>query len=296
MKKPGVISLACILAAIALFIWGFNLQHPEPEISENRYVLLIDNDTGAFLMQLRKGLQEAASIQGERVSVQSLSANVAAQAAEFSASSVTAVILLLVNPEPMLLALSETGVPVVVVGQAIDGYVCVTGNDAGAGLVLLDRALSMAAPSSVLIITDEEDPRSRVRVDSIQETLQQNQLLTLQWSDDVYIPAGFSVLVSMSRRSTRVLADGVASGTLPSDYHILGVDTGDNRALDLEGGLVSALVVDNPYAMGYIALEKARLLANGNLPTSLYTCEMPLIDRQNMYLNENVKLVFPLLQ
>jgi len=296
MKKPGVISLMCVLAAIAMFIWGFNLQPPEPVVTENRYVLLIDNDTGAFLMQLRKGLQEAASSQGARVSVQNLSANVSVQAAEFSASGVTAVILLLVHPEPMLLALSEAGVPVVVVGQALNGQVCVMGDDGTAGLVLMDRALSMAVPSRVLVIADVEDSRSGARMESIQNHLSHDQLQTLFWNEDVSIPADVDVLVSLSRRSTRALADARASGLIPGNYTILGVDTGDNRALDLEGGLVSALVVDNPYAMGYIALEKARLLADGDLPPFLYVCEMPLIDRQNMYLIENVKLVFPLLQ
>jgi len=296
MKKPGVISLVCVLAAIAMFIWGFNLQPPEPVVSESRYALLIDNDTGAFLMQLRKGLQEAASIQGSRVSVQNLSANISAQAAELSASGVTAVILLLVHPEPMLLALAESGMPVVVVGQTINGQVCVTGDDSAAGQVLVERALSVAIPSRVLVIADEEDSRSRARMESIQDTLKHSRLQTLLWSEDVSIPTDFDVLVAMSRRSTRALADAMASGLLPNGCMILGVDTGDNRALDLEGGLVSGLVVDNPYAMGYIALEKARMLANGNLPPSLYACEMPLIDRQNMYLIENVKLVFPLLQ
>ena len=91
------------------------------------------------------------------------------------------------------------------------------------------------------------------------------------------------------------------SGTF--DGAVLGVDTGDSRVADLEDGAVTVMALDNPYAMGYLALRKARegvaltaeQLSAGYSPDPIVVDAL-LADQQNMYLPENVKQVFPLLQ
>ena len=295
MRKPLLISLVCILGALALLLWGFNQAPAELDAAPSRYVLLIESDTGSFLMQLRKGMQEAAAAHGAYLAVQIVSPDAAAQAAELADAGFTAAILLLDDPAPMLEALKPKGIPALIVGQIVRGQVCIISDDEGAGLQLLQRALSLALPEQVLLLTDAADPRAMGRVAGAIELARHNSVLTLPWVGELPIQP-FRVMVGASAHITRQLAEAKAAGALSADCLILGVDTGDSRVQYLERGLVSAFTADNPYAMGYLAAEKARLLTMDQLSPSLFASSAPLIDIQNMYLHENVKLVFPLLQ
>lgn len=296
MKKPVLISLVCLLGAMALLVWGFGEQQPDPAPAQSHYVLLIENDTGTFLMQLRKGMQEAAAMQGARLTVQAAFGDPRAQAAELAKSDTTAALLLLSDPTPMLAALSEVGIPALLVGATLRAQVCVITDDAKAGAELMQRALLMAEPTRILLVTDGEDARARERTLGAAELSKQNGIQTFAWMEGKPLPQGFDCFVAMGSRVTQALASAKESGALPMDALLLGVDTGDNRAKDLESGCVSALVMDNPYAMGFVAIEKARQLSQGLLVPSLHTCVPVLIEPQNMYLSENVKMVFPLLQ
>ena len=296
MRKPFVLSLLCVLGALALFFWGFNPQSPPPPSVEGRYILLIDNDTGTFLMQLRKGMQEAAAMQGARLTVSIAAADPAAQAAELSAAAPTAVLLLLSDPLPMLTALEAGDVPALVIHQALRGYVCVVSDDQKSSEALVRYALTLASANQILLLTDEQDPRADERMNGATELVQRSGIQTLPWSDGMIFPKDFRTIVALSSRATLALAEAKSSGFLSPSCQVLGIDPGDARVQVLEKGWSSALAMDNPYAMGYVAIEKAQQLAEDALPPSLHLCDATIIHTDNMYLSENVKLVFPLLQ
>lgn len=297
MKQPLIICLVCIMLAAGLFIWGFGASPAtSPAVPERQYALLIESDTGTFLMQLRKGAQEAAAEQGARVFLENLEADVAAQARSLSARGITAALLLLSDPLPVCHALAEEGVPYVVVGEELRGQICVMADDAEAGKALLERALSMVEPAQVLLLTDPADTHAHARANGAEVLRQKQQVSTLAWPQDASAMAGYHALVATNASITRALADMKSSGALPQSTTVLGVDTGDLRVTDLESGLVQAMIVDNPYALGYVALQKALLANEESLQPSFFTCASTLIDLSNMYLSENVKLVFPLLQ
>jgi len=65
---------------------------------------------------------------------------------------------------------------------------------------------------------------------------------------------------------------------------------------DLEDGHVQVMAMDSPYAMGYTAIGLIPSLVAEKLAPSLHLCRITLVDPSTMYLAENVKLVFPLLQ
>ena len=296
MKRPLTVSLLCLLGALALLFWGFNPSGSSQPPPERRYVLLIESDTGTFLMQLRKGMQEAVALQGARLTVEIVAGDPAVQAREVAAVSPTAVLLLLTRPALMLEALAEVDIPAVVIGQTIRGQVCVISDDEDGGAAYVYRALEMAEAEQILLLTDEEDPRAVARSFGALAKASPKKIQTMSWSPEMEIPSGYSVFLAASTRVTQWLAMAKAEGRLAAESAVLGVDTGDSRVQDLEQGYAEALLMDNPYAMGFLAIEKAQMLAESQLIPSLHFYPSPLIDLGNMHLIENVKLVFPLLQ
>ena len=77
---------------------------------------------------------------------------------------------------------------------------------------------------------------------------------------------------------------------------LVGLDCGQNRTTYLENKQVDAMVLGMPFAMGYLGVQFAVDLLNGDtLPEHYYT-ESRVIDSENMYLPENQKLAFPMVQ
>ncbi len=61
----------------------------------------------------------------------------------------------------------------------------------------------------------------------------------------------------------------------------------------LETGEVDALIVQNPYAIGYLGVEKAYQVLNNKKPdTKLFTTESFLVTRENMYQEEYQRILF----
>lgn len=296
MKKPLLVSLVCLVASAALLIWGFQAPAAPAAPREIQVALLVESDTGSFLMQLRKGMQEAAASGSVQIAVQKLQPDPAAQARELAQRGTSAALLLLENPRPMLAALQEAGIPALLIGQLLRGQICVTGDDGACGQALLARALTLAEPSRVLWLREEEDPRGKERTAGAEALLRQSGVATLPWPQSLETLASFDVLVASTQAVTRGLSALKGNGSLPQKVALLGMDTGDSRVADLEEKRVQVMAIDSPYAMGYIALELVPGLLAGELPPSVHTSPLTLVDPENMYLAENVKLVFPLLQ
>lgn len=296
MKKPLLISLVCLVASGALLIWGFQAPAAPALPKEVQVALLVESDTGSFLMQLRKGMQEAAAGQGMRLTVEKLLPDPESQARALAGRGISAALLLLEEPQPMLAALGEAGLPALVIGQIVPGQLCVTGDDGACGEALLARALTLAGPSRVLWLTQDGDTREKARTAGAKALLRQRGVASLPWPQEVQSLASFDVLVAPTEAVTQKLGALKRDGFLTEDVAIVGMDTGDTRVGDLEEGRIQVMAMDSPYAMGYIALGLVPGLMSGEMPPSVYTSAFTLVDPRNMYLAENVKLVFPLLQ
>ncbi len=296
MKKPLLVSLICLVASAALLIWGFQSPGPVAEATPYHYVLIIENDTGSFLMQLRKGMQKAASMHNASFSVENALSNAPAQAGELATRGVSAVFLLLEKPGPLLESLALLKLPAIVIGQTVPGKTCVATDDAAAGAMLLERALSMASPSQVLVLTDETDPRSPARLAGMMEQNRSTIVTVLPWPQPLQTLARYPVWVATSGNLTHLLGMGRADGSLPAGSQVVGIDTGGDRVSDLEEGRVQGMIMDNPYTMGYLAMDIAPEVSNASMQPAFHPCDVTLIDLSNMYLIQNVKLVFPLLQ
>lgn len=81
---------------------------------------------------------------------------------------------------------------------------------------------------------------------------------------------------------------------LQESVHMVGFDTNINCIDLMRDGVVSALIVQNPYAMGYLGVETAWEILEGKTydATRLMDTATTIITRENMFSTESQKAVF----
>ena len=275
MKKHSWLLIAfCLTATVLLLVWGFGQGGASKQQEASLYALVIENDTGPFLMQLRKGISDAAAMAGASLTVVGRDDPLPAQA--------QAVLLWLDSPQAWVDA-HPTQLPVYVIDGRARGCPSISMDDKAAVVALLSRAQKLAAPLAV--ITDDDSTRSLRRSTQAAALAGIYNCDLIAYQPGMGWPAGYQTVVALSGRATAALA--VQSG----NKTLLGFDTGDDRATLLENGTVAVMALDKPYALGGLAVQAAQARSADDVAvTSL------LADKQNMYLPENVKQVFPLLQ
>lgn len=105
-----------------------------------------------------------------------------------------------------------------------------------------------------------------------------------------------NVLVGLNEPLAVGVAEAVERLGLQGQVRVVGFDT-NVRCIDLmRTGVVSALIVQNPYAMGYLGAEAAlRLLEGERYDAAVWIDTATAIaDRENMFTQESQKLLFPL--
>lgn len=122
--------------------------------------------------------------------------------------------------------------------------------------------------------TIEEAKSATIRM--LKENPQINVIVTFnEWTS---LGVGYAVQELKLAEETRVIA---------FDSNIVSVGM-------LESGEVDALIVQNPYAMGYLGVEYAGMLANGEKIQEIeIDTTTTLITRENMYEPEGQKVLFP---
>jgi ribose transport system substrate-binding protein len=85
----------------------------------------------------------------------------------------------------------------------------------------------------------------------------------------------------------------IAGLGLSGKVKIIGFDSTPEETNFLDKGVIQALVVQNPYSMGYQGVKYAIDAANGKSVPKLINTGSSVVDKDNMYLPENQKLLFP---
>lgn len=275
MKKHSWLLIAfCLTATVLLLIWGFGQGGSSPEQDAPLYALVIETDTGSFLMQLRKGIGDAAAMAGASLTVVSRD--------DPLPDRTQAVLLWLDSPQAWVDS-HPTSLPVYVIDGRARGCPSISMDDKAAVIALLNRAQKLSAPLAV--VTDGDSTRSLRRSTQAAALADMYDCDLMDYQPGMAWPAGYQTVVALSGRATAALAAQSENRTL------LGFDTGDSRATLLENGSVHTMALDKPYALGGLAVQAAQAKSDGDA-----TVTALLADKQNMYLPENVKQVFPLLQ
>lgn len=125
-----------------------------------------------------------------------------------------------------------------------------------------------------------------VNVDSTVESATVGALKLLNENPQINALVGFNEFMSLG------IGNAIKQKGLSDRVMAVGFDANVNSVEMLETGEMDALVVQNPFAMGYLGIQNAVDLINGKAKeTTVYT-PISLITKENMFDEENQKLLF----
>lgn len=103
-----------------------------------------------------------------------------------------------------------------------------------------------------------------------------------------------NIIVTFNEWTSLGVGYAVQELGLANDVRVVAFDSNVVSVGMLETGEVDALIVQNPYAMGYLGVEYACMLVNGEkLKETDIDTTTTLITRENMYEPGNQKVLFP---
>lgn len=102
-----------------------------------------------------------------------------------------------------------------------------------------------------------------------------------------------NAIATFNEITTLGVGHAIEASGLRDAVYVVGFDSNIVSVGMLETGEIDALVVQNPFAMGYLGVETAASLIAGRTPADpQITTEARVIDRAAMYTEENQKLLF----
>ncbi len=100
-------------------------------------------------------------------------------------------------------------------------------------------------------------------------------------------------IVCLNAYGTEGVAQGVDESKTGRAIRVIGFDSTPTEIRYLEKDVVQALVIQNPYKMGYLGVKYALDTIRGKKMPQNVNTGLTIIDKGNMYLPENQKLLFP---
>lgn len=111
--------------------------------------------------------------------------------------------------------------------------------------------------------------------------------------DLLYRRPEINAIATFNEITTLGVGHAIEASGMRDAVYVVGFDSNIVSVGMLETGEIDALVVQNPFAMGYLGVETAASLISGKVPANpQITTEARVIDRAAMYTEENQKLLF----
>lgn len=102
-----------------------------------------------------------------------------------------------------------------------------------------------------------------------------------------------NMIVGLNEYSAVGAARAVQELELTDEIRMAGIDSSIEQIQLLEAGVYEALAIQKPFNMGYLGIETAVKLLEGERVQEYIDSGSELITRENMYTEENQKLLFP---
>ena len=105
---------------------------------------------------------------------------------------------------------------------------------------------------------------------------------------------GINVLLAFNEPTSVGAAQAVEELGLSEDVFLVGFDSNVSTVEGLQTGSVDALIVQNPYAMGYLGVESAYKLLSGQGTglTAVVDTSTQIVDRDNLFSMDSQKALF----
>lgn len=103
-------------------------------------------------------------------------------------------------------------------------------------------------------------------------------------------------IVALNENSTVGVGRALQDLGIYDRVHLVGFDNSQEEIEFLEKGVVKALVVQKPFNMGYVGIRTVvEILRGASVDSVIYT-DSVLVRQDNMFTEENQKLLFPIVQ
>lgn len=231
-----------------------------------------------------------------------------AEALVFSAISYT-------ENAPAIDAAAEAGVKIVVIDSDVDSRavgVRIGTDNVEAGYMAAQAALDAREGELVfgLINYDLGSRNGQEREQGLRERLAQEQRVGEIYTLNVLAEEGdarektmallqahpeINVVVGFNEPTAVGAAQAVEALGLGDSVDVVGFDSNVETVDLMQTGVVSALIVQNPYAMGYLGVEAACDLLSGESfdPEALIDTATQIVTQDNMFSLEGQKALFP---
>lgn len=121
---------------------------------------------------------------------------------------------------------------------------------------------------------------------AVDYTTQATKDILLQYPD-------INVLVTFNEWTTLGVGYAIEQLEYKDKVSVIGFDNNPVSIQMLEDGIVDALVVQNPFAIGYLGVEEAYYLSRGQSSKENIYTKTVVITKDNMFQEDNQKIVFP---
>ncbi|HEX2946874.1 MAG TPA: substrate-binding domain-containing protein [Clostridia bacterium] len=105
-----------------------------------------------------------------------------------------------------------------------------------------------------------------------------------------------SAIVALNAISSEGVAEAVSQMDLAGKVNIIAFDSTPNEIDYMEKGVIQVLITQNPFNMGYLSVKSAVEAINGTSISKYYDTGSEIINKDNMYLPENQRLLFPFIK
>lgn len=104
---------------------------------------------------------------------------------------------------------------------------------------------------------------------------------------------GLDMVVGLNEYSAVGAARAIKDMNLKGKIKVVGIDSSLEEIQLLEEGIFEGIVIQNPFKMGYLGVEAAAKILNGEQVLKNIDSGCKLITKENAYMEENQKLLFP---
>ncbi|HIU76266.1 MAG TPA: substrate-binding domain-containing protein [Candidatus Pelethocola excrementipullorum] len=102
-----------------------------------------------------------------------------------------------------------------------------------------------------------------------------------------------NLIFGLNEYSSVGAARAIREMGLSEQVKMVGFDSSKEEIRLLEEGVFSAIIIQEPFVMGYLGVEKAVQVVNGENSSEKVDSGSIIITKENMYTEENQKLLFP---
>ncbi len=92
------------------------------------------------------------------------------------------------------------------------------------------------------------------------------------------------------------IAKAIEDLDLKEEVIVVGFDISYEAAVYLEKDIIKAIIVQRPFNMGYLSVKEAYRQAKGGQGSSIINVDVVLVDKDNMFSEENQKFIIPFLE